>query len=58
VITRTRLGPQYAAGLHQMGDTMIYISRGIGMTALPVRFLCPPELVVIELKARGAAHHA
>lgn len=26
-----------------------YVSRGLGVTALPVRLLCPPELVVIDL---------
>lgn len=26
-----------------------YVSRGLGVTALPIRLLCPPELVVIDL---------
>ncbi len=28
---------------------LLYVSRGVGVGAVPFRFLCPPELVVIEL---------
>lgn len=30
---------------------LMYVSRGVGVGIIPVRFLCPPELVVIELAA-------
>ncbi len=37
---------------------LIYISRGVGVGILPFRFLCPPELVLMELlplePSRGA----
>ncbi len=28
---------------------LMYVSRGVGVGIVPVRFLCPPELVIIEL---------
>jgi predicted MPP superfamily phosphohydrolase len=37
-------------GLHRRKDTQIYITRGIGTVVLPVRFGCPPEISLIELR--------
>lgn len=37
-------------GLHSRRDTQIYITRGIGTVVLPVRYQCPPEISLIELK--------
>ena len=37
-------------GLHRRRETQIYITRGIGTVVLPVRFGCPPEISLIELK--------
>ncbi|MGC2238859.1 MAG: metallophosphoesterase [Pyrinomonadaceae bacterium] len=37
-------------GLHCRKDTQIYITRGIGTVVLPVRFGCPPEISLIELR--------
>jgi len=39
-----------ASGLHAEGDTQIYITRGVGTVVLPVRYGCPPEVSVIELR--------
>lgn len=39
-----------ASGLLQRGDTQIYISRGIGTVVLPVRYQCPPEISLLELR--------
>ncbi len=38
------------AGLHERGDSHIYITRGIGTVVLPVRYQCPPEISLLELK--------
>jgi hypothetical protein len=40
---------KYASGLVQTSVSQIYISRGIGMSILPFRFNCRPELPVFEL---------
>jgi predicted MPP superfamily phosphohydrolase len=42
-----------SSGLHREGDTQIYITRGIGTVVLPMRYGCPPEVSVIELKTEN-----
>lgn len=37
-------------GLHRRKDTQIYITRGIGTVVLPVRYQCPPEVSLLELR--------
>lgn len=32
------------------GEMKVYVSRGIGISNLPMRFLCPPEIVYITLR--------
>jgi len=46
---RTRLGHRYASGLHQVDDTQLFISRGVGSTRLRLRLHCPPEAALITL---------
>lgn len=43
---------QYHRGLQDAGNKKIYISRGIGST-FPLRFLAPPELVIITISDEG-----
>lgn len=47
LIPRRRL----SAGLHRRKDSHIYITRGIGTVVLPVRYQCPPEISLLELRA-------
>jgi predicted MPP superfamily phosphohydrolase len=52
IVTASKYGKQYEAGLYQLGPTHLYVSRGIGMEGLiapRARFLCPPEVVEITL---------
>lgn len=37
-------------GLGRQGDTQIYVSRGLGCVVLPVRYGCPPEVTLLELR--------
>lgn len=48
-IVPSRFGRRYIAGLKQARGRQIYISRGIGMTFLPVRVDCPSEVALLEL---------
>lgn len=38
------------SGLHYRKDSQIYITRGIGTVVVPMRYQCPPEISVIELR--------
>lgn len=43
-------GTRYAMGWHQGAHgSPAYVSRGLGVSGLPVRTLCPPELAVLDL---------
>lgn len=37
-------------GLAKRGETQIYVTRGLGTVVLPVRFGCPPEVSLLELR--------
>lgn len=37
-------------GLGSQGETQIYVTRGLGTVVLPVRYGCPPEVSVLELR--------
>lgn len=39
-----------SSGLHRRVDSQIYITRGIGTVVLPVRYQCPPEISLLELR--------
>ncbi len=38
------------AGLHKRRDSQIYITRGIGTVVVPMRYQCPPEISLLELR--------
>lgn len=44
------LGHEYVMGLQKQGAMQIYTTRGIGTVGPPVRFLCPPEIVLYTLR--------
>ena len=37
------------SGIGRRGNTTMFVSRGLGTTALPLRLNCPPEVAVITL---------
>ena len=43
------LGAEYVEGHFYMGNTHLYVNRGIGAVNLPFRFNCPPEITVLTL---------
>lgn len=38
------------AGLHRLRGSQVYITRGIGTVVLPIRYQCPPEISLLELR--------
>lgn len=43
------MGERYDMGLYQTSTHQVYTTRGIGMSHVPVRFMCPPEITLITL---------
>lgn len=59
-VVPSNFGQKYAGGLVELNratgpglkaPTRVYVSRGVGVVLLPVRFSCPPELTLIRLVA-------
>jgi hypothetical protein len=51
-------GQKYSGGLVELKKahdhtTRVYVSRGVGVCMIPVRFNCPPELTLIRLMPEG-----
>ncbi len=53
LITMAQSGKKYEWGHYVLEKTDAYVNRGIGMTALPIRFLAPPELTIIDVAGSG-----
>lgn len=52
LITLSKFGKKYEAGMYNVGDTIMYVNRGIGMeagVAPRVRFLARPEITLFEI---------
>jgi hypothetical protein len=41
-------------GTLERENTVLFVSRGIGMVYVPVRLNCPPEIAMLTLRRRGA----
>jgi uncharacterized protein len=50
VITNVRAPRAWAHGFWRFNDMCGYTTSGVGTSAVPVRFNCPPEIVVLTLK--------
>lgn len=53
--TASRLPRRYAGGLNDYRGIPLHVSRGVGMErgfAPQVRFLCPPEICVVDVRFR------
>lgn len=57
IVTFSDYGKQYEHGLYTVGATTMYVTRGLGMEGFwftpRVRFLCPPEVVVLDVGPGG-----
>jgi hypothetical protein len=50
--TNSRYGKTFEMGLYHLGDTTLFVSRGLGFVGgvgPRVRFLAPPEVVIVDL---------
>jgi predicted MPP superfamily phosphohydrolase len=51
LVTFSKFDKKYEMGRYTVGDTALYVNRGIGGTRL--RFLCRPEITVIDVIGTG-----
>jgi len=50
--------PRYACHLVEENGRRMYVTAGIGTSIIPVRFLNPPEIVLITIRSAGAVESA
>jgi predicted MPP superfamily phosphohydrolase len=50
-----RLNTPYVYGTYRLGRSAIYVTRGIGTVAIPVRLGAPPEVALIRLRRMESA---
>jgi len=50
IVSPSRLGTQYASGTFEREPTVLHVSRGTS-SFMPLRWNCPPELAVLELRS-------
>ncbi len=54
IITASDTGKRFEYGRYRVGRTQAFVTRGIGLEPRPapqVRFLCPPEIVVLRISS-------
>lgn len=51
IITPARFSTMFLAGLFKIGDSHLYVNRGLGTTGPPIRINAPPEITHITLKS-------
>ena len=51
ILTPARLSTVFLAGLYKIGDSHLYVNRGLGTTGPPIRIGAPPEITHLTLKA-------
>lgn len=44
------LARKYPWGLYKLGNLTLYTNRGLGTVTVPVRFNCPPEVTLLNLR--------
>jgi predicted MPP superfamily phosphohydrolase len=56
ILTNANCPRAYARGLWKYKQLQGYTSPGVGASGVPVRFLCPPEIGLIELRCARHGH--
>lgn len=52
LVTPSRFGDRYARGVTEQGGKLLFVTSGVGTSRWPVRLLRPPEIVLLEVRAR------
>lgn len=48
ILVPSKFGTKYSEGFFNDMGRKMFVTKGIGTSVLPIRFLCPPEIAVIE----------
>jgi len=55
LVTLSKFGKKYEAGMYKLGRTVLYVNRGLGLEMAPapkVRFFARPEIAVFDLQPK------
>lgn len=58
IAIRKAVERQYACHLYRRGDQALYVSGGLGVSGMPMRFSVPPEIDIITLTSEPAGQTA
>jgi len=50
----SKLSHRFHLGLYRSGDSVLYVSAGLGTTGPPIRLGAAPEIAIVQLEARPA----
>ena len=53
MIVPSSFGQKYAYGHIRQNNVDLWVTSGIGMSVLPIRFLVPPEIVILTVSSKG-----
>ena len=51
ILTPARFSTVFLAGLYKIGESHLYVNRGLGTTGPPIRIGAPPEITHLTLKS-------
>lgn len=46
-------GRRFHTGFHRVRSSLLYVSAGVGLHTIPLRFRCRPEIALIELRRKA-----
>lgn len=55
-VSIARIASHYTHGWYSESHSKMYLNRGVGLTFVPWRINCPPEIAVFHLKPSGDGH--
>lgn len=53
LVHASRMSERWACGLYDEGGRKLFVTGGVGVSILPVRFRAPPEIVIVTLRRAG-----
>ncbi len=49
IITHSSLPYKHCRGIHKLEKTWLVVNHGLGFSGLPLRVMCPPEVIELTL---------